>query len=157
MNPLIVLVEDVESYALGLIGDLRQRFPELREEGAIRLLATETEFHREFQGFAAVPPKLFIIDIMLRYQDPGTSDESVPPEIRDRANRDRFYRAGIRCAQRLRADSAFDPIGIILHTTLDRADLDSDQDYPFPRDCVHVLKEENGQRILAEVGRFLGR
>jgi len=153
--PLIVLVEDVEGYALGLIEDLREQFSELAAEGAIRLVSTETEFHKSFELFAAATPRLFIIDIMLRYQDPGADDENVPAEIRERATRDRFYRAGIRCAARLRGDARFDSAGIILHTILDKADLDADPDYPAPPNCVHVLKEENGKRILDEVSTLL--
>jgi len=155
VNPLIVIVEDFEPYAKELVEVLVDQFPELNPPGAIQLITTEAEFHQSLEIFAAAAPKLFIVDIMLRYQDPGSSDEAVPPEIRERATRDRFYRAGIRCAKRLRDDVRFSSSSIILHTILDEADLKSDADYPMPSNCIYVPKEGESQRITTEVGRIL--
>ncbi len=155
--PSIVLIEDSERYIAELLL-LMEKDLHIKAE-QVRVLRTETEFHTLLPKLEVETPGLFIIDIMLPYKAFGESDAAVPAEIKARAKMHRFYRAGIRCANAILGNKVLSQVPVILHSILEKEDIDSDKEYPIPSaPTVTVCKKEaNGHGIIQAAEQVLGR
>jgi hypothetical protein len=115
----ILLIEDdhlqAQAIQSGLRRLLEQDFPHL----VFETISTESDFYAKFgelanRGFHAV-----IIDVMLRWADPSPNMPEPPAEVVEGG----FFRAGVRCKQRLESDERTSSIPTIVYTVLDDSRL----------------------------------
>jgi CheY-like chemotaxis protein len=139
MSVTIVLVEDDPLDAMAIREGLEGTLGAL-----VEVLTTESEFVESLPIIRANPPGLIIFDVMLRWAKPtyDLTEESIPPDVRDGG----FYLAGIRCAERLMADSATRQIPFIIYSGLDSNN--------FTRYKV-LTKSEDISPLLEEVRKAL--
>jgi hypothetical protein len=115
----IVLVEDdylqaewVESWLGEAIQDLR-----------IERISTESKFYSWLDEVADVQgsyPDVFIIDVMLRWATPSPTMKEPPDEVLANG----FYRAGLRCKEKIIEHEKISNTPIILYTVLEELDLE---------------------------------
>ena len=82
-------------------------------------LSTESEFYAKFDDAVAMGFDLAIIDVMLRWADPSPDMKEPPPEVLEGG----FFRAGIRCRNKLQYDPRTSAIPTIICTVLDENQL----------------------------------
>jgi hypothetical protein len=154
-NPLIVLIEDSERYISELLGLIDKQLK--IQADRVQVIRTEVEFYRCLPELAATPPAIFIVDIMVPYKAVGDTDDFVPADIRRKAADHKFYRAGIRCTNSLLNTASLVQIPVILHSILEKEDLESDNDYPIPNASNVTLckKEANGHGIIQAARQVL--
>ena len=111
----IVLVEDDHIQAESIVDALREKYRAL----VVDTIATEQEFVSRLDDLVKRPPDLLIIDVMVRGTDPLPDGEYIPEEAKGS-----FFRAGIRCENKLRKKKCKTPV--ILYTVLERQDLAED-------------------------------
>ena len=108
----ILIVEDDYQQAELIENALRQEpdFAPLTTER----VSTESGFRAAFEGFAARPPDVVIMDVMLRWADPAPGLDPPPPEIK----KEGFHRAGLRNERLLAADPRTRAVPVVLYTVL---------------------------------------
>jgi len=112
MRLLVVEDDVITSHWLQL--ELKRHFP----DSTIQLIRTEAEFRARFVEIASNPPDIVILDIVLRWAEPG---QVIPPTIcRADVNTDEYYEAGYRCQAMLAADERTKRVPVIFHSVLDR-------------------------------------
>jgi CheY-like chemotaxis protein len=145
-NIRIVVVEDDASYADALETALRREFPGAK----IERVATEHEFLRRLDSFQREPPRVFVIDVMLRWTDPAPNMPPPPDDV----SRDGFFRAGLRCRERLDGHPRTRCVPVVFHTVLE-GDLPASSGLP-----PHVgfsAKGTDGEGLVEEIKRLLKR
>lgn len=143
----IVLVEDDHLQAEWIEARLREAFHGVEVER----ISTEQEFYARFEAIAVARPDVFIVDNMLRWTDPKQDMPAPPPEVQVNG----FYRAGLRCKDKIIAHEQTRHTPIILYTVLDDLDLDQAlQDKP--PNVIYLRKDSDPEpliRIIREVTR----
>jgi CheY-like chemotaxis protein len=134
----ILLVEDDSLQAETLFRDLQLAFP----SAVIEVIRTECAFGDAFESIASAPPDVVVMDVMLRWDDPGPNIRRPPDEVR----RNGIYRAGLRCVRRLTEDQRTEAIPAILYTVLEYHDLASD--IPSVPSVVHLRKDSSVQPLI---------
>jgi CheY-like chemotaxis protein len=118
MAKRVVLIEDDHLQA----EDLEERLlDENLPELDIERIPTESSFLIRQRTLGENPPDLFIVDVMLRWTDPGPDEPEEPPDYLETGG---YARAGIRLARALRADSKLASVPVILYTVLGSGDLE---------------------------------
>src|ERR671921_412520 len=118
MATYIVIVEDDHLQEGPLSDSLSRAIP-----GAeLVTLTTEQEFRNFVPRLRERPPDLIVMDVMLRWAYP---EPDAPPPPED-VIKEGFYRAGLRCARLLADDETLNDVPVILHTILERSDLERD-------------------------------
>ncbi len=142
----ILLIEDDFSQAEPILKALEKGFP-----GAeIRHLTTESEFRSRLHEIVQNLPALAIIDVMVRWADPGPDMPEAPPEVQ----RESYFRAGVRCARLLEQQSP-KKIPIVFYTILERNNSEPDWGYS-PNEIVHLRKGSDlDQSDLVQLVRSL--
>lgn len=136
----IVVVEDDYRQAQWIEGALKQSYPNAQTQ----LIESEYEFRSKREEFAAKPPDLIVMDIMLRWTDAAPELPPPPPEV----ERDGFFSAGIRCKEHLAKDPRTAQIPILFYSTLQREDL------PEAERAVHVRKDGDSG-VLVNMAKML--
>ena len=112
----VLLVEDDPLQAEAILDQLKESFPASRTLH----VTTEREFRERLTEVADFAPNVAIIDVMLRWADPGPDvEQSVPEEVR----REKHYRAGLRCQRLLSEKLGPKSPPVIIYTVLERTDL----------------------------------
>ena len=101
----------------------------------IERIATEWEFIEKFESTATEKPDVILLDIMLRWTDPTPSMTLPPPEIAEEG----FFRAGVRCEQRLAVDPRTRNIPVIVYSILEKKDFEGEI---RERPEVHYLEKD---------------
>jgi DNA-binding NarL/FixJ family response regulator len=109
----ILLIEDDYLTAESLIDELGSAFPKTD----VKHCRTESEFLQTIDEIAAHPPKVVIMDVMVRWTDPSENMPPQPEEVQHNGP----WRAGIRCERRLHDLNP--KIPIVFYSVLDRDDL----------------------------------
>lgn len=141
----IVLVEDDHLQAEWVESCLEEAFEGL---GVVRI-STESDFYLWLDGFADESPKLFIIDVMLRWTDPAPTMKKPPPEVKKNG----FYRAGLRCQQRIAENDRLRDIPVILYTVLEELDLEG-QLPTKPSHVIYLRKDSDPEPLIKEIRRI---
>jgi len=128
--PRILLVEDDDWWISEIEACLNRS-----TEVDLRVIATESQFLSSFEQIATWNPHLVILDVMLKWAEPGREMPSPPEEVR----RAGHYRAGLRCLQTLRQNPKTEAIPVILYTVTTPRDLESDL-APLANGVRHVQK-----------------
>ncbi len=114
----ITVVEDDHAQSKSISEHLKQAFP----NASIELIKTEAEFRRLFESRSHNLPHVIVLDMMLRWTDPGPDMKPPPEEV----GREGFYRAGFRCVRFLKAREKTKDIPVIICSVLERSDLEND-------------------------------
>lgn len=141
----IVLVEDDHLQADWVESCLEEAFEGL---GVVRI-STESDFYSWLEGFGDELPKLFIIDVMLRWSNAGPDMKEQPPEVKKNG----FYRAGLRCQQGIAEDQRLRDIPVILYTVLEELDLEG-QLPAKPSHVIHIRKDSEPGPLIKEIRRI---
>ncbi|HXR46035.1 MAG TPA: hypothetical protein VN784_01230 [Candidatus Limnocylindrales bacterium] len=112
----IVLLEDEEIYAK----ELQEQLLPLIAPLDIEWCSTEVVFMSNLATWADEPPLLFILDMMVRWADPGTAAPKQPEEVHS------HFRSGIRCYRHLRKHSVFAKTPILFSTVVSTEQFQQD-------------------------------
>lgn len=113
----IVSLEDDEPFWDLLQEALNEAFP-----GANLLwLHTESDFCQNMKEFAANPPNIFLLDVMVKWADASEHMLPAPKEVVEQG----YYRAGLRCRRLLLENPATAPVPVIFFTVLERSDIET--------------------------------
>jgi DNA-binding response OmpR family regulator len=125
----ILLVEDDHLQAHGIQSGLRillqREYPHL----VFTPISTESDLYSRFDEIAGKGFDLAIIDVMLRWADPSPEMPEPLPEVVEGG----FFRAGVRCKQKLQSDPRTSSIPVIIYTVLDESRLPPGIDDVVPK------------------------
>lgn len=115
----LILVEDDYYDAEQIVDELTVRL-----QCTIEVVRTEKQFVELFDKIASNAPDFVIFDIMLPWDmpKPDMDDQNVPIDVA----RDGFFRAGERCAARLRGDRRTADVPYVFFTGLSLNNFASD-------------------------------
>src|SRR6266545_683355 len=142
----VLIVEDDYLQADWLGEILREQL----EGVEIEHIRSEQKFYDWLESSKRSPPDLIILDVMLRWTDPG-SGISAPEEVRTGG----YYRAGLRCEKLLRQLEESRSTPVILYTVLEALDLGDDIDKISAKSAY--LGKSSDPSPLVEIARRLLR
>ncbi|HYU30914.1 MAG TPA: hypothetical protein VEW48_02020 [Thermoanaerobaculia bacterium] len=142
----VLIVEDDYLQADWLGEILREQL----EGVEIEHIRSEQKFYDWLESSKGSPPDLIILDVMLRWTDPG-SGISAPEEVRTGG----YYRAGLRCEKLLRQLEESRSTPVILYTVLEALDLGDDIDKISAKSAY--LGKSSDPSPLVEIARRLLR
>ena len=105
------------------------------KDSRIERIATESEFIEKLESIATEKPDVILLDIMLRWTDPTPDMTLPPPDIAEEG----FFRAGVRCEQRLANDMRTRNIPVIVYSILEKQDFEGEI---RERAEVHYLEKD---------------
>jgi CheY-like chemotaxis protein len=144
-NPYILVVEDDHLQEGPLVDEINDAFP----GGRVKSIYTEHGFRKQLTELRREPPDLVIMDVMLRWADPGPDSTNPPEEVIHEG----FYRAGLRCAEMIADDDTLRTVPVILYTILERYDLER-RGKPLPRNVIYVRKSTDLDVLLRKIREF---
>jgi DNA-binding NarL/FixJ family response regulator len=115
----ILLIEDDHLQAHGIQAGVRNLLQPEYPHLVFETLSTESDFYQRFDEIAEKGFDLAIVDVMLRWADPSAEMPEPRPEVVEGG----FFRAGIRCKQKLQSDPRTALIPTIIYTVLDESRL----------------------------------
>lgn len=139
----IVLVEDEYSQAESVSGWLVERWPSAQ----VDVISTESDFRRNLPDLSASSPDIFIIDVMLRWEDPRPDPDPRPAEVTDPQG------AGFRCVKLLQNTLSKD-VPVVLYSVLERPDVSADIS-SLPSSVRFLEKRSDKDRFLQLVGSLI--
>ena len=143
MRDSILSVEDDALQSEWIRQTIATRFPDAR----LNQISTEYEFESKFEEIASKPPKLILLDVMLRWTDPAPNMPPRPEEVKQGG----IGQAGIRCERRLKADPRTKNIPVILYTVLQTGSLQ------LPAHVTHLQKNADPSELLRRISETLQR
>jgi len=143
----IVLVEDDHLQAEWVESCLKEAFGDLK----IDKVTTESEFYSWLEEVEDERPDVFIVDVMLRWADPGPDMPEPPLEVKKNG----FYRAGRRCQESIAGNQKLSHIPIILYTVLEELDLEAlDDKQP---NVFYLRKDSEPELLIKKIRQVLRR
>jgi predicted nucleotide-binding protein len=136
----VVLVEDLPVIVEDVTAELRDAFSEIR----IDVISCEFDFREALPSFAADPPTVFIVDVMLPWATPRKPMPTRPPDA------ETSYRAGLRCIAALQSQPTTRAVPVIVHSALDAINIGA-----WERMAPHVLYARQGGDLAALVRAVL--
>ena len=137
----IILVEDDYLQADFIQAAITKEFPDVKLEK----IRTEREFYSRLTDIADAPPDVIIMDVMLRWTDPEPEMVPAPPEVRA----GKFYRAGLRCVDKLAQNPKTRDLSLILYTVLGTDDLEGE--YVACKNILHLPKDSTTLPLIQEI------
>ena len=136
----IVVVEDDHLDREWIYDELRKYF----SDAAIELIVNEKDFKDQLPRLAQSPPDVFIIDIMLRWNEPIEGEEitDIPVQVQ----KDGYYTAGLRCLSYVTQFETLRGVPHILYTGLDINN--------FPGEVIH-MKTDDISSLIGEIRKQL--
>jgi DNA-binding NarL/FixJ family response regulator len=143
----IVSLEDDEGYWDLMEDALRKAYPRDLE---LIWIDCESKFYDLLPRLASSTPDIFLLDVMVKW---AHAAEIMPPAP-ENVKRDGYYRAGIRCREKLRQD--LPEAKAILFTVLDEHDVDEVTN-GLPADTIYVRKDTSFEALLAAIKKLTSR
>lgn len=140
----LVFLEDDPVQSEWLTEELREEFP----DALIELITSEFAFRERIEAFKSSGPDAFILDVMVRWTKPSAEIEDPPIDAKIGG----YYRAGIRCAELLRAQGINSPI--LLYTILENNDISADIQRLKEakiKDVSYVRKESDPRELFKAI------
>jgi CheY-like chemotaxis protein len=148
MAKRIIVVEDNRLTQEELVEAIPAEFPSVE----VIAVSTEREFRDRVPEFRRSPPAVFLIDVMLRWDNP----RPVPVEPPQSVKEDSYYRAGLRCADLVFQMQDLRRVPVVLFTALDRRDVARDAERALPRHVKDVvMKDGSFVPLFRAVGKYL--
>ena len=116
--PHFVVVEDDHLQESPLADHLAGMYP----DAVVETVTTEEQFRAQLPAMSAAVPDLVLMDVMLRWASPRPGLPTPPEDVVAGG----YYRAGLRCARLMLADSRLQHVPVVLYTILERNDLERD-------------------------------
>jgi CheY-like chemotaxis protein len=115
---------------------------------SVHSVYSESQFLQQFSEIERNPPDLFILDIMIRWSIPGQVPfyESPADQGQD------YFRAGLRCMQRLNGSARTSLVPLIIHSVLDRADYAHELQAGLPSHYSVLRKSANLDDLARHIG-----
>ena len=126
----ILLIEDDHLQAQGIQSGLRNLLQRQYPDLVFETFSTESDFYARFEETAEQAFDLVIIDVMLRWANPSPQMTEQPPNVVEGG----FFRAGVRCKQKLQSDPRTSSVPTIIYTVLDEGRLPPGMDI-VPKGC----------------------
>jgi len=144
----ITVVEDDHLQAEWIESCLKTAFRRL----TVKPINTESEFYLWLGEIVngGEKPDLFIIDVMLRWADPSPTISEPPPEVMKNG----VFRAGLRCKDRVLANSRTKDVPIILYTVLKESDLEKALENRQPG-VTYLRKDSSPEPLIRMIRRIL--
>lgn len=142
----VVLVEDDHLQAEWVEARLAEAFEGLD----IVRISTESAFYAWLAGVGDDRPRVFIIDVMLRWADPGPGMKERPPEVKKNG----FYRAGLRCQESIARNDKVSDIPVILYTVLEHLDLEEKLRRKHPY-VTYLRKDSDSEPLIKKLRQFI--
>lgn len=114
----IVFVEDDHLQMEDIEVHVKEAFP----GATVERVNTEGEFVSRIDEIADRMPAMVVVDMLLRWADPSPTRKAPPEEVKKGG----FFRAGIRCVERLLANEKTKNVPILIYTVLEESDLAQD-------------------------------
>jgi CheY-like chemotaxis protein len=137
----IIHVEDDHLQADWLHSNLITVFPNVK----IEHIRTELDFYKRLDSLEQLPD-VFIIDVMLRWTDPGIDMQPPPDDVKVEG----FYRAGLRCERKIAAHETARYVPVILYSALERNDLEPELK-TVPENVIYLTKESTLENLFQEI------
>lgn len=134
-KPAIILVEDDRMTLKELGTEVEAAFPQFE----LYTYSNERSFRGALPELHHANPQLFLIDVMLRWDDPRPDPVSPPSD----AAQEGFFRAGIRLARLIHHTPELATTPVILFSALDKLDVESDVTR-FADGSVHSVVSKTG-------------
>lgn len=112
-------------------------------------IETESEFVEQLPELREHPPDLVLIDVMLRWQNAASVLKEVPPDVKSEG----FWRAGLRCYERLRAAGMRCPV--VLYTVASDTELKEEFDKWRDPALFHLEKSKSLDDLVGMIKRAL--
>jgi hypothetical protein len=144
----IVGLEDDESFWDLLQEAIEREFPGVD----LTWLRSEADFCAEFAGFIEKPPDVFLLDVMVKWANAAETMPVPPTDVKQQG----YYRAGLRCRNRLLMHPATATLPVILYTVLERADVEI-VGSGLPPGTVYVRKDVEFENLFAALRRLAQR
>jgi hypothetical protein len=144
----ILLIEDDRLQAQGIQSGLRDLLHSEYPKLVFTTFFTESDFYAKFGELAAEGFALAIIDVMLPWADPSPEMEVPPREVVEGG----FFRAGVRCRQKLQSDPRTSSIPAIIYTVMDEVRLPAGLDV-VPKGGDFAVLAERIRQLLPETSR----
>ena len=144
----IFIVED-DHLQYSWVKDKIEQDHALQGKVTIERISTESEFHERFEEIAANLPALIILDVMLRWRNPGPKVIPMPSEVKEGG----FYRAGLRCESMLANDQRTNQIPVIIYTILSKEDLGNE--IPKRINVTFLSKDSDLQPFIHAVRKVI--
>jgi hypothetical protein len=144
MKHEILLLEDDGIQTEEVTEAITAKFPQV----TIAAIRTESEFRQEFEKIAADPPKVAILDRMVRWAAPSRHMPEAEKEITRTPQK-----AGLRCAKMLQDDPRTAAVKIVLYSIFPKkgnGDLET-----LARPVLSLEKEDNWDKILNDLAASL--
>src|SRR5690242_8194456 len=125
----LLLVEDDPLQSEEFQEALVEAFP----NAVVDSVTSECEFYKLLDQMELEPYDLIIMDVMLRWADPGRNIPEPPAEVL----REEYYRAGFRCVSRLAERRKLKNTNVILFTVLQQTDIFKDIE-SLPTKVIHL-------------------
>jgi CheY-like chemotaxis protein len=129
---------------------IRMTLESVLEGAEIECVKTEFDFRERFEQIANDPPSVVVMDVMLRWADPGPSIPSPPDDVR----REGFYRAGLRCSDLMNRDARTAGVPVILYSVLEHSDLEADL-RSLGGNVVYLRKEADSGQLIDQLRSIL--
>ena len=135
----VLVIEDDSVQANTLARRIQERFPGVK----VKIINTESNFHKQLPSLNPAEIRVAVVDMMLRWADPAPEMEMPPQEIIDEG----FFVGGLRCRKALVARG----IPTIIYTVLDRESVPGLK----PPEIEYVRKGPSAEDLLTCLSRFL--
>jgi CheY-like chemotaxis protein len=144
----ILIVDDDYLQAEWTIERLKKSF----SNSKIEWIETEHDFRSRLDEFAAKPPDVIVMDVMLCWTRPGPNMPEWPEDV----EKEGFYTAGFRCEKLLSSHKKLKGVPLIFYTVLERADLierqykfvDSSRVYLQKSHRAYLRKESEAEPLV---------
>ncbi len=144
----IVLVEDDHLQAEWVESCLEAAFRGVK----VKKISTESEFYLQLDEISDARPDVFIIDVMLRWADPSPTMQEPPKEVKENG----FYRAGLRCKEKILENEKARNIPIILYTVLEELDLEKALQDKSPN-VAYLRKDSDSEPLIKMIRQVTGQ
>jgi hypothetical protein len=144
----IVNLEDDEPFWELMEEALKEAFPKAEFEW----VPCESDFYARLPTFESSPPDVFVLDVMVKWADPSEEMPVPPKDVREEG----YYRAGVRCRERLSRLPGTAKTPVILYTVLERSDMESAVK-GLPSDTEHICKDRGFDAFVRKLKSVIGR
>jgi CheY-like chemotaxis protein len=142
----IIIVEDDYMQSSAIKSEILSKFSKIE----VQVIDSELGFQSNFGEMLQNPPKIILMDVMLRWTKPSQNMTLPPENIREEG----FYKAGFRCHSLLKKQLILKDIPVIFYTVLDKDDIQSELDN-ISGESMYIVKNKDVSPLIGKIGRLI--